>query len=348
VRRVAFVWLQLLTWSAYGVVHYVAALPAVSEAERWHLAGWKACRALTGLLVSTALPWLYRRLPGGLQRPGVVAAKLLGVSSVASLAWAVADRALLTVLVVATRLDVNWARFPRGFDLDYPFVLLAWSTGWLAAQLGLAAAEERRQGAEQRALAREAQVQALTAQLQPHFLFNTLNSVRALVAEDGEAAREMITRLAALLRHGLRADGWCSVGEELAAVRAYLGIQQVRFAERLEATVEEVGAAAGCAVPAHLLLPLVENAVQHGDGAGGPLRVRVRAALEGERLCVEVTSSGALRVDAAQGVGLTALRARLAHAYGARQSFALTGADGRVSARIEIREPGTAGARSPR
>ena len=343
-RRRTFALLQISAWTLYGLVHYLAALPAVSEQERWHLAGWKAIRALTGCLVSSALPFLYRRLPGGLERGGVVIVKATVVSYTCGFFWAALDRALLVTLVAMSPLDVNWDRFPRGFDLDYVFVLLAWSAAYLAVRYASLAAQRGREALEQEVLARESQLQALAFQLSPHFLFNALNSIRALVAEDAERARTMITRLADFLRHGLHAAGQNTVAQELEAARAYLGIEKARFEERLETTIESSAEAESCLLPTRLLQPLVENAVKHGDArAGAPLVVRVQATLLHDTLRIEVANSGTLasgRPDAdAPPLGLANLRSRLALAYGERQRFALEARDGWVVASVEIREP---------
>ena len=348
-RRRAFILLQLSAWSLYGLVHYVAALPAVAERERWHLAGWKAIRALTGCLVSSALPFLYRRLPGGLERPGVVIVKATVVSYACGFLWAALDRSLLVTVVAMSPLDVNWDRFPRGFDLDYVFVLLAWSAAYLAARYSTLATERRRESLEQEVLARESQLQALAFQLNPHFLFNALNSIRALVSEDTERARTMITRLAAFLRHGLHAGDQSTVAEELEAARAYLAIEKARFEDSLETAIGSTAEADGCLLPTRLLQPLVENAVKHGASQPGePLRVRVQATLVDELLCIEVSNDGMLAFGPADSetpaLGLANVRARLALAYAERHRFTLEARDGWVVARVEIRRPDRAAA----
>jgi hypothetical protein len=346
-RRTTFLRVQVAGWVVYGLVHFLAALPAVSDAQRGDLAGWKVVRALTGLLVSSALPFLYRRLPGGLERLGVVLSKVLVVSYLASLLWASLDRALLLVVVASTRLEVDWSRFPRGFDLDYPVALLAWSGAYMAARFWAAAAEARRHALEQGLLAREAQVQTLALQLDPHFLFNTLNSLRGLIAEDAAAAREMVTQLAAFLRHGIQAGAWGSVREEIASAADYLAIERVRFEDRLQATVNADPLVEDWALPRRLLLPLVENAVKHGRPVGDAPVVQIavsahREGREGRRLLLEVASSGVLLAaepGAGSGLGLANVQARLAHAFGAEQRFTLAARGDFVVASIEIDFP---------
>ena len=336
-----FALLQLGVWTAYAAVHFAAALPAVAADEVPHLAGWKLVRAATGCLVSSFLPWIYRRVPGLLERPTPAALAVAVVSYGMGMLWTVVDRSVLVTVAANTPLDVNWERFPRGLELDYPFVMLAWSAGWLTARYRALAERRRREALEQEVAAREARLQALAARLHPHFLFNTLNSVRALAVEDAQGAREMISRLSDLLRHALEAREVETLGRELAAVRAYLGIQTVRFAHRLEAVVESSERAERCLVPALVLQPLVENAIEHGTPPPSePLRVRVRAAVVGTTLRIEVESPGELSrapgAPEADGRGLAAVQARLARAFGERHAFSLVQRGGLVVATIEI------------
>ena len=119
--------------------------------------------------------------------------------------------------------------------------------------------EQREQALRAEAAARDAQLRMLAYQLNPHFLFNTLNSIRALINEDRQRAREMVTALSGYLRYALveRPLHVALLEEEVASVRGYLAIEQVRFEERLDARMEIDAAALRCEVPAFLLNPLV-------------------------------------------------------------------------------------------
>ena len=139
--------------------------------------------------------------------------------------------------------------------------------------------EAEQRAAEARTLAREAELQALRIQINPHFLFNSLHSISALATQDGPRAREMCIRLADFLRNslGLGSRETIPLSEELALARSYLEVEQVRFGERLR-VVEEIAALPGLSVPALLLQPLVENAVKHGVAGlveGGAIRLAV-------------------------------------------------------------------------
>ena len=345
-----FAIVQLCVWTLYGLIHYAAAVPAVPDAVRWHMAGWKLVRAATGCLTSSLLPLLYRRLPGGMERVPVVVVKVAAVSYGLGMLWSAFDRAVLVTVAASTPLEVYWSLFPRGFELDYVVMMLAWSGGYLAARYGALAGARQRDALAQEVAARDARLQALATQLHPHFLFNTLNSIRSLVDEDGVGAREMITRLATFLRHTLGARQLDTLGRELEAVRAYLAIETVRFADRLEATITSSADAEACLVPPLILQPLVENAIAHGSApAAMPLRLSVRAEMVGTTLRVMVTNPGSLGDGHAAPrepprLGLANVRARLAYAFGDRQRFALEERDGSVLATIEVEEAADAGA----
>ena len=176
----------------------------------------------------------------------------------------------------------------------------------------------------------EARLSVLRGQLQPHFLFNTLNAIAVLTGEEPAKAHRMLLRLGDLLRISIDDDGRHEVplSGELATLACYLDIQQVRFEERLKVTLDIQEAARDAAVPVLLLQPLVENAVRHGvdpNLAGGEIIIRARD--DAEQLVIEVRDNGrGLRPDAegtAVGIGLANTRARLAQLYGDRARLSL-------------------------
>lgn len=193
----------------------------------------------------------------------------------------------------------------------------------------------------ERELAR-AQLQALRAQVHPHFLFNTLNTIAALVPDQPRAADRMIAELATLLRASLRSDGALEVPlrEELELVRAYLDIEQVRFGPRLTAEWDVDEAAGSALVPALLLQPLVENAVRHGLWPRDePGRVRIAAHRSGGELRIAVEDDGvgvAPGGPVAEGVGLANSRARLRRLYGADHRFALAAGPGGAGVAVRV------------
>jgi two-component system, LytTR family, sensor kinase len=178
-----------------------------------------------------------------------------------------------------------------------------------------------------------ARLQALQAQLRPHFLFNTLNTIAEQVYTDAAGADRMLTRLGALLRASLGAAGTNEVPlrDELALLSHYLEIVRVRFRDRLTVDVDVDPAALDVLVPTLLLQPLVENALQHGIEPmeeGGRIEIVARRRIEprsGESLEIEVRDDGAglPNDDPTLGVGTKNTRDRLEHLYGEDASLVL-------------------------
>ena len=248
--------------------------------------------------------------------------------------------------------------FPREWVLDGALEhcilpLFGWSLIHLGLKYNTALREQREQALHAVAAARDAQLRMLAYQLNPHFLFNALNSIRALINEDRQRARDMVTALSGYLRYALvdRPLHVALLEEEVASVRGYLAIERVRFEARLDARIEIEPAALGCEVPAFLLNPLVENAVKHGAAAafGTPLVLRVEARLvqpDRLRLVVENTGAWGGRTSAPNaaegddglpgGVGLANVRARLAALHPADHRIEIEEADGRVRVVVEL------------
>jgi hypothetical protein len=183
----------------------------------------------------------------------------------------------------------------------------------------------------------------LEAQLHPHFLFNTLNSIATLMHEDVDAADEMMAKLATLLRRTLNRNGAYEIPlrEELEILEIYLDIQRTRFPDRLTTAIDADPAALDAMVPRLILQPIVENAVRHGiSRRTGPGRIEVRARCEDGRLCIAVQNDGAgwREVEGSGGgLGLANTRARLAQHYENDYRFDLhAAADGGARAEIAV------------
>ncbi|MGH9396535.1 MAG: sensor histidine kinase [Terriglobia bacterium] len=174
----------------------------------------------------------------------------------------------------------------------------------------------------------EAELRALEAQVNPHFLFNCLNSIRGMISEDPAQAQDMITRLANILRYNLQRDRHHTVplASELEAVSDYLALQSIRFESRLRVELVVDDAVRQFPIPPMLLQTLVENAIKHGvEEASSGADLFIRAFPEGDTLRIEVENTGALgerQTDSTQ-VGLANARERLRILYGERASLQL-------------------------
>ena len=234
---------------------------------------------------------------------------------------------------------------------------LVLSAVWLAVAAGHAVEEERIRATElaltqsrlETQLTR-ARVAALRAQLQPHFLFNTLNSISVLTSSDPGGAQTMIRRLSDLLRAALSEGDRAAVplSREIELLNAYLAIQTVRFGERLRVRVDVDPAATDCLVPTLVLQPLVENAIQYAVAnreEGG--RVVISAVVRGGRLVMRVADDGigwhgspgqrSRNNGEPPGVGHGNTRERLREMYGSEHAFVVEDSPGGgCSVRVEV------------
>ena len=256
---------------------------------------------------------------------GVVVAVLLHV------ALAVASR-MATYWVVGESLDSWLMEFQQMFFLNFDWEMM---TYWTIVGVGHALRYDSQARAKALSAAQmetrlvEAQLHTLQSQMQPHFLFNTLNTISALMHRDVEAADAMIARLSDLLRMSLQRIHVQEVElkEELDFLSKYLEIEQTRFRDRLSVVFDIQGDTLDALVPNLLLQPLVENAIKHGIGPRPtPGQIVVRARRAGAMLELDVQDNGvglsqARLTDFNRGVGLSNTRSRLDHLYGSLHRF---------------------------
>ncbi|WP_189457148.1 sensor histidine kinase [Cognatilysobacter bugurensis] len=210
----------------------------------------------------------------------------------------------------------------------------------LAVDYGRRSREHAVEAAELRRSLTDARLHALELQIQPHFLFNTLNAISGLVrvSRKDEAIR-MIAGLADLLRYSLDHAGRqrVALGEEVEMLTRYLEIQQTRFPDRMSFSVTVDAALRQAAVPILILQPLAENAVRHGvDRSGSMNHVEVRARQVDDRLELEVRNRGTIASPVVEGIGLRNTRERLRALYGNDARFELTQSGEHVLALLDL------------
>jgi hypothetical protein len=281
------------------------------------------------VLALPLLLWGARRLEGRPRARTILVA--LGALGLLAAATGVADH-LITYHGAPTR-----PTLPSYLAVALPRDLLAWiaiAGTVVAIESGRRAVHARVERERLRAEVAEQRLIALSSQLQPHFLFNTLQAISTLLHRDPEAADEMLGKLSELLRDLLRHRDRALVplGDELRYAQTYLEIAQVRFADRLAFEIDVPPDLHRIPVPLFILQPLVENALAHGIGArvnGG--RITLRARRQQDRLHLEVLDDGAgLPAGRAprEGIGMGNTRDRLRASFGADQSFSLAAGDG--------------------
>lgn len=220
-------------------------------------------------------------------------------------------------------------------SLNRYFFLAAWAMLFLALSYAREVRAAERSAARYARAAHEAEMRSLRYQVNPHFLFNTLNSLSSLVLRgDNDRAEAMIMNLATFYRTSLASDPLADVtlAEEIRFQTLYLDIEAVRYPERLRRHVDLSERAAACHVPALILQPLVENAIKHGvSRARAPVTIMISGTHDGEilRIVVEDDGTGGCEPrDHPGGIGLANVRDRLETRYGPRARFAAGPRDG--------------------
>jgi len=331
---------QVLGWAAYSAIGIVFNLRSTGVLNRGMLIGY-------GLffLYSIALTHQLRRLierRGWLALPPSKALLRVGLGAFATASL----QTFLVLLVEAVSSDVTAM-------LRYPMiVLMLWlnicfgTFIWTGIYVGVASMLRTRWAAK-RAKAmesslQEARLKALEAQMSPHFLFNSLNSIRGLVTENPASARDMITRLANLLRHGLQSanQSTAPLADELSVVDDYLALEGIRLEERLQLKRQVDPTTLTTPLPTMLLQTLVENAIKHGIASspeGGLLDLTVSRREQG--IEIRISNPGRLRAPVAGStqVGLANARERLRILHGDKASLELRqDAPDRVLALVSI------------
>lgn len=328
--------LTIALWSFMLVIF----LPAILERHAGDNMAGVALDCSTVFLSMAVGLGLFALFRATAEWPGPPRAILLAAATLgASLAHTIFD--LLFTAWAAEHLREAWANIPinlargAGSLLNYVCVFTVnVALFQLSFSRRRSLTRERQLVAAQTA-AQQAELEALRLQLNPHFLFNTLNAISALiVTRRNEDAEEMTDKLSSFLRASLACDPTelVPLEEELDLTADYLAIEAVRFGERLRVEIDCAPAARGLHVPGLLIQPLVENAVKYGVARSAqPVTIAIDAAVADGRLCLTITNDGGVDRPgikvAGTGVGLRNVRRRLEALYGDRASLT-AGPDG--------------------
>lgn len=328
---------NLAVWFGFGMVAFLMRFIMHEDVERAF--GLTLASESLGFLISCVLRGIFRAF----ERARFFRAHIVAIAFFMTLLAAVVQSGLIQVFVHATgwRLE-EWSDAERWILLAISMwlVYFAWALGYFWVKAEFAAHEARLSAAEARCEAHRMEAQLLRAQLDPHFLFNSLNGIATEIGADSDTAGAMVRELADYLRFSIdhRHQIITSLAVELDATAAYLRVEKTRFGERLQARVEADGEARRRLVPSFFLQPLVENAVKHGFSSVEPpwaLSISARAA--GDSLTVEVANSGDSRHPRhGSGLGLETIRRRLDLHYPGRNHFEITEGDRLVTVRMTL------------
>lgn len=338
-RRRALLWLTLVFWGANLLLLTIGT--ALSGNPRLAaITGMRVLATVLGLsfcyLIHLLLsqPWLSP------MRRKLIALAIVAPVVAEIFAWTVYF-AVAAVEPSVRNAPFNWSVALRSVAL-WTWFFLAWAGLYLAITYSFDVQREQRRSAALREQAHLAQLRALHSQINPHFLFNSLNSVAALIL-DGHAdeADAMLTKLSAFLRMGLSTDPSARIplASEVALQRAYLEIEQMRYRD-IQITITLPEELEQARVPALILQPIVENAVKYGvSGAPPPASIELDASAAGECLVLRVADTGGgTKVALGTGIGLANARERLRLMYGDDRAHLIAGraADDRFVVRISL------------
>ena len=325
-RNLLFWALHTLGWSAYLITQYLGAL--LYEKPTSYIKVVFAAAA-GGFVLSAPLRYLYRWL--WKQPPAVIVPSVLLASWITALCWRVIINSSYMHWVEDRMSDEPWYGIFVG-TLSSTYLLLCWSGLYFGIKYYETLQAQRESVLRASALAQEAQVKMLRYQLNPHFLFNTLNAISTLILDgQGKIANQAVGRLSDFLRYTLDQDPMKKVTlrHELDALNLYLGIEQLRFGDRLRLEFDIDERVTAALVPSLILQPLVENALKYAVAPreeGGRLRIEAREVDGRLRLVVQDDGPGlpvGVELGAGRGVGFRNTRERLAVLYGDQQQIAV-------------------------
>jgi two-component system, LytTR family, sensor kinase len=321
-------------WLFYVIIvtlrSYVMGFPSQGE-----MATRRVFVTIIGMVI-TIMVWQVMRLADG--RPIGFRIVVAGLSCIpASFAFALVNHYFFNIYDPAALIDAEGQMKQSGEDhhfwkelieiaLSRYFFLIGWSSLYLALGYANGVKAAERQSAEYARAAQLSELRALRYQLNPHFLFNTLNSLSSLVMHGRrEAAESMILNLATFYRASLASDqtGDISLREEIEVQRLYLDIEAVRFPDRLKVKIDLPEELGDWPVPGLILQPLVENAIKHGVArTPGVVTLMICAAQNGDNLLLTVSDNAPTGVSSGDaGIGLANVRDRLAARFGAEAAM---------------------------
>ena len=340
--------LHLGGWAAWGLIgKYLYTATMQGEYLAPSYAVYVAVITVIGMIISLPLRYVYRFLWN--RAIWIQAIGLLGGSAIVGFLWIKIRTYIYTGWLESSEKMAAWAEelgeaasiySKMSFVESYYgaiTTILTWSALYFAIKSYRVFQEVRESALKSAAMAHEAQLKMLRYQLNPHFLFNTLNAISTLVLEQNtELANRMVTKLSSFLRYSLDNDPMqrITLKQELQALQLYLDIEKVRFEERLSLEVDTEEAAKSALIPSLLLQPLIENAIKYGIArAEGGGHLKISAKVFAGDLLIEVSDDGPgcelvnNNIPNAKGVGLRNTRERLAAIYGAEHSIKLSQTD---------------------
>jgi len=299
---------------------------------------------IIGFFISGIVRQIYRRFKDFSSSIIKLAIKIIIVSILMTLVWFIIDFIIsiplydfdtfLSHYTPIVFLRATWNLF---------YILILWSTLYFVIKFWIESKTQKETAEKAILLAQSAQLQMLRYQVNPHFLFNSLSSLRALIRDNQKKAEEMILLISKFLRYSLisKKNNQVRLKEEIDALGHYFEIERVRFGDKLTTTISIEKDAAEFQIPSFLLHPLIENAIKYGmDTSKMPLNIELNASLRDSRLRIDVINSGKWikknKHTSGTGTGLKNVKQRLDLAFPDNYTFNIIKNDDSVHIQIEI------------
>lgn len=348
-KHLSLFWtLQLVGWSGYMLDRYLSAEGRFFPVYFIYLV--VAC-ALT-----FALRPIYRRVWRRKPSVLIIGLTIIACSIIAAYLWLILGE-ITFALTGIRKFPVPEKQSMTAYLLDTfkyslqhhkPFLFLSWSALYFGIKYWQSKREEEENALKAESLAKEAELKMLRYQLNPHFLFNSLNSASALISENPPRAEKMLGELSDFLRYSLvnTKTNTVTLRDEIEALKNYLNIEQVRFEEKLQVNFRVAPDAENFPLPNFLLHPLVENAIKYGmQTSDMPLQIEIKAKRKNDKLLIEISNSGkwyssngATTNGNGMNVGIENVRKRLEQFFPDRYSFQTFERGGQVHVLLEIEE----------
>ena len=335
--QIRIYWLvQLLGWLSYAMIIFLVLY--ADNKLNWEKISLLSLILILGILVSHSMRWVFKRFNFFNLKPNVLIPRLFLVAFVAALVFQIIYS---TVGVYFNRTTDSESLLQFLIDvLLVMFLFVVWIIIYFSYHFVRKSRIEEIKNLQLSDSQKEIELQNLRTQLNPHFLFNALNSIRALIDLEPKLAKESVTKLSNILRNSLLfgRKETVTIEEECEFVKDYLDLEKVRFEERLGIAWEIAPNTTKELIPPLIIQTMVENAIKHGISnlkSGG--LVRISTYSQDENLVLEVFNTGVLQTRVDTGVGILNAKRRLALLYGEHAKFDLFQLENEVVARITIK-----------
>jgi LytS/YehU family sensor histidine kinase len=335
---------QIIGWICFDAVYVPIFQPQYLES--WERFRFVFLNMGYGIILTGLMRLVYVRIQRRKTNPAALALAMFFTSLIGAVIWMTTDYLISGLILAFSGKPLDWGAVQFVIATDTT-ILFGWSLLYFALKLYLDWNAEKKRAEAAIQLSRDAQMQLLRYQLNPHFLFNSLNSIRTLMDEDVTIAKQTITELADFFRYSLvnRDVLFVPLRDEIEAVRLYFAIQRIRYEESLHTDISVSPEAEAFPVLSFMVHPLIENAVKYGmQTSDMPLRISLSAEVAGDTLRLAVTNSGSWvepnpSSRNGTGTGLGNIRKLLENAYPSAHRFEITPTQGCVHVQVTITRP---------